>query len=468
MRTNRRRFLAAIGTTVSAMLTGPALFDFKLFAGTPWVRRDVGGLSSTDPIILSYQNGIAAMQALPSSDPRSWSYQAAIHGTDATPVMTGWNQCQHGTHWFWAWHRMYLYWFERIVRKMAGDPSWALPYWNWTAETQLPSMFRITTSNLYTPLRDPNINAGTGSLPAFDVDYSFSFAELDYYLAQSELEGSPHGVVHTDVGGYPGGSPGWMSRVPTAAQDPIFYLHHANIDRLWDLWLAQHGGRTDPLNDSTWEGQVFTFFDENGAQVQMTPCDVLNAATQLNYTYEGEPPQVVESCGASPPWRFSQVILYRFPWPPDPIDGDPYTVQVDLSSVFSKLQKILQNPANSVYLQLSGVAADTSPGAAWEVYVGLPAGVPPSPTSPYFVGKMALFGAGVRSDTHTGHQFHPAVLKFNIEKAITLATQTGAATIPITFIAAGILVNGQPVPPRVHSPVTVANGEIIIVTKARR
>jgi len=37
-----------------------------------------------------------------------------------------------GLDFFFSWHRMYLYWFERIVRRMSGDDTWALPYWNWT------------------------------------------------------------------------------------------------------------------------------------------------------------------------------------------------------------------------------------------------------------------------------------------------------------------------------------------------
>ena len=40
---------------------------------------------------------------------------------------------------------------------------------------------------------------------------------------------------------------GWMSAFATAAQDPIFWLHHANIDRLWEAWLAL-GDPDDPSN----------------------------------------------------------------------------------------------------------------------------------------------------------------------------------------------------------------------------
>ena len=462
MKTNRRRFLTTLGATASATLLAPSVFDFKAF-GSPFVRPDMSGLSAADPIILGYQTAIAAMQALPASDVRSWTYQAAIHGTTIMPAQTAWNTCQHGTHLFWAWHRMYLYWWERIVRKMSGDSSWALPYWDWTSHTHLPAPFRVTTSNLYTPNRDPHINNGSGTLPASDVDYSAAFAELDYETAQSSIEMLPHNIIHVDVGGYPDGVPGWMATVPTAAQDPIFYLHHANMDRLWDLWLAQGGGRSDPTSDATWTGTMFTFFDENGKKVTMAPCDVLQAATQLNYTYEGEPSQVPQSCGGIPPWIFTHLVLLVFPFPPIPIDGDPYILPVDISDIVQQLEVDLWNPAKQVYLELDGVATSKSPGVSWEVYVGLPAGVAANPQSPFYVGKLGLFGAGVRSDSHGN--FKPTALRFNATQALQTLLAGGGSNASLTFIARGILVRGKQVTPKVRSSVTVKEGKFIVATR---
>jgi hypothetical protein len=463
MKTNRRHFLTTLGVTASATLLGPSLFDFRLLAGPPFVRPDVGGLGESGPILTGYSTAIAAMQALPITDPRSWAYQAAIHGTTASPLKADWNTCQHGTPFFWAWHRMYLYWFERIVRSLSGDSNWALPYWNWTSETKLPAPFRNTSSNLYTPNRDPNINNGTGSLPASDVAYklplSNDFSNLDYYTAQGALEGSPHAAVHVDVGG-------WMSSVPTAAMDPIFYLHHANIDRLWDLWLAQGGGRSDPTSDTTWTTKVFHFFDENKNPVSMTPCDVLVAATQLNYEYQGEPlPQVFQTCGTIPPWVFRYFVLLNIPFPPVPIGPDPYLVPADISKVQQQLVNILKNPMQQVFLELDGVQTKTQPEATWEVYVGLPAGVPPDPSSPFYVGKLALFGRGVQSDSHHSS---PATLRFNATKALAAVVNSGSTNAQLSFFCKGIVVNGQQLPGNPRSPVTVASGLFRVQTRSRR
>ena len=215
------------------------------------------------------------MQALPYTNPCSWQYQAAIHGTTLTNNLLAWNTCQHFNNFFWSWHRMYLYWWEKVIRNMSGDSNWALPYWNWSnlSERQLPYMFRdqLGAPELYDANRASGWNtAGSGgaALPAADVDTSAGFAYSDFYSAQAQLQNVPHNQVHSDIGGDMGG-------IDTAALDPIFYLHHANMDRLWDEWLAQ-GGRADPVSDSSWTNQgPFTFFDvdNNCSAVTMTACE---------------------------------------------------------------------------------------------------------------------------------------------------------------------------------------------------
>src|SRR5512134_742389 len=86
---------------------------------TTYVRREAWTLASTtdfDPITLAYANAIKVMQARPASDPTRWVYQGAIHATYSVPP-TGatWNACQHQSWFFLPWHRMYLYYFERIL-----------------------------------------------------------------------------------------------------------------------------------------------------------------------------------------------------------------------------------------------------------------------------------------------------------------------------------------------------------------
>src|SRR4029079_4242531 len=125
-------------------------------AGVPFVRRSVWSLEATHPwdaVTTGYADAVAAMRARPVTDPTSWAFQAAIHGSYAPPPPgAAWNQCQHASWFFFPWHRMYVYYFEQIVRhavlQAGGQADWALPYWNYGAPGQgntLPPAFRQPT-----------------------------------------------------------------------------------------------------------------------------------------------------------------------------------------------------------------------------------------------------------------------------------------------------------------------------------
>jgi tyrosinase len=45
---------------------------------------------------------------------------------------------------------------------------------------------------------------------------------------------------------------GWMGDFATAGLDPVFWLHHSNIDRLWQVWLEADAGDTNPTGDRAW------------------------------------------------------------------------------------------------------------------------------------------------------------------------------------------------------------------------
>jgi tyrosinase len=465
-RPNRHRFLTVAGTSAVAAAVSQPLFGMKAALAAPLVRQDVGSLTATSPAILSYAAAITKMQALPVTDPTSWAYQAAIHGTTLSLALQSWNTCEHNTEWFWSWHRMYLYWFERIVRKKSGDYGWTLPYWAWdsASERKLPSMFRITTSALYTSHRDPNINNGTGSLPAGDVSTAAAFATPVYSTpsqtgANDIFQGTPHGNVHVDVGG-------WMQSIYTAGQDPIFYLHHANCDRLWQVWRANYGG-VDPVGDSTWTGKTYTFFNENGAPVTMNACQIVNAAQQLNYVYQNGPTLPQEACPPRKIWcciPIRWLVPIKFPIIP-PLADQP--VHIPLPIPEDLLQRVLsmaKNPSESVYLQLEGVQADRQPGVVWETYLGPSAAMTSNTESPSFVGNVVLFGTGIREGMPS--MFRPAVFAFKINRAI-LAAAAGGKILVVTFAPRGILVNGQLTHPKVRAPVRIGKMSIVVETLKR-
>ena len=460
--TTRRTFLRGAGTLAAAVIASPSILPEKLFAASTEVRRNVGGMSAYDPVITDYRKAVRAMQALPNTNPLSWAYQAAIHGTTLAQNLPAWRSCEHGTYYFWSWHRMYLYWFERIVRKMCGNPCWSLPYWDWTspAQRQLPVMFRDTSSELYTANRNPAMNSGAGSLPAWDVNYASAFSFPDFTSASSSLEGTPHGAVHVDIGG-------WMGSVPTAAQDPVFYLHHCNIDRLWDLWLAQGGGRSDPLNDSAWKTRTFTFFNESGTAVTMNSCQVLRAAAQLNYVYEGEPAQVYQNCSQIrwPPIAILRELLMKFPIPPVELGPEPSRLELDMSKIKEPVMRALQSEARLI-LQFDSIEADVPPGAVWEVHIGTPAGQPLNPESEHFVGNIALFGSGIRSEAHHG-KFMPASFSFVVNKAIQQWSRAPEQTLQVAFVPHGVLIDGKPSRPQVKAKVKIGGASLFLATEKK-
>jgi tyrosinase len=186
----------------------------------------------------------ASMQV---GDDRGWQHWAGIHGLPL-PMY-----CQHHTPLFLAWHRAYLYFFELTLK--AHQPTATLPWWDWTSALShrvgLPAAYADTDADGKTnPLAGGPINAlaqqqgGEGapghssrnpddpSRPPTSGQISELLGRGDFLDFQQQLE-SYHDDVHVWVGGT-------VAEIPYAAYDPIFFAHHAMIDRLWRLWQLRH------------------------------------------------------------------------------------------------------------------------------------------------------------------------------------------------------------------------------------
>ncbi|MBC8026050.1 MAG: tyrosinase family protein [Steroidobacteraceae bacterium] len=459
VRMNRRSVLkagtaAVVGAVTQPFIGIPAL---AAYAAGPTVRRNAFTMATSDPILVGYRKAITAMKALPLEDPCSWGYQAAIHGTTVTPALTAWNSCHTNANYFWSWHRMYLYWFERIVRKHSGMYDWALPYWDWAnpAQRQLPPAFRVVGSALYDASRIATMNDGTGMISTgLGTSVTMAYTHLNFFTAQSGING-PHGSVHGAISGN-------MCCFQSAAQDPIFWTHHSNVDRQWNLWLAQGGGRTNPLSDAAWKNTQFTFFDECCHQVTMTGCQVLRAAKQLSYIYEEEPAQVEQYCPRVwNPGIFEIAVIAQFRRPPFwltkqstifPLYGD----DVDGKTLGARLAELARTPGQTAVLQLKGVEAKMQPGASWEVYVG-PVGLTPDPRGPHFVGVLGMFAGGLPKPDH----YHTGEFVYPIDKAVSASGDP--SKLQVLFVpTSGIEVRGRPLPAEVRADVSVAEVSIIV------
>jgi tyrosinase len=56
----------------------------------------------------------------------------------------------------------------------------------------------------------------------------------------ARMEGTPHGAAHVSFNGR-------INNVPVAPQDPLFFLLHSNVDRLWAVWQSMF--KRDVRND---------------------------------------------------------------------------------------------------------------------------------------------------------------------------------------------------------------------------
>ncbi|TKY65551.1 Polyphenol oxidase [Spatholobus suberectus] len=99
------------------------------------------------------------------------------------------------------------------------------------------------------------------------------------------VEAAPHNTVHTWVGAADVQNHEDMGTFYTAARDPVFYPHHSNLDRMWEIWKTLEGGRKDYIDDPDWLDSAFFFYDENADLVRVKVRDCLDTK-KLGYVFE--------------------------------------------------------------------------------------------------------------------------------------------------------------------------------------
>jgi tyrosinase len=205
--------------------------------------------------------------------------------------------CTHGSIIFPTWHRPYLSLYEQILWNntqtiakqypssnratyQAAADSFRMPYWDWAASATIPTSLTSSSITINTPTGSKTI-----SNPLFrynfhptvgppDFPSSEGYANAPYTTrgsrAQSNLNSNAASIhdrtylllsrqsnyspfsnhayvdsrgnsydslegIHDTIHGLIGG---WMGLIGYSSFDPIFFLHHTNVDRLFAIWQA--------------------------------------------------------------------------------------------------------------------------------------------------------------------------------------------------------------------------------------
>ncbi len=266
-------------------------------------------------------------------------------------------------HWSWfflPWHRAYLFFLERrlasIIAKVFGGNGndFALPYWDWERHKEIPNTKERIAKKKPSPLFGYDLDVDVDPIKGDEDPYNFAlwsgyrgptvdrpgmdheaggstkwayyvknirdietspyqiakmlkipsfcqfggFSRIDRETGQGLLESGPHNSVHDWVGSRYGNNRD-MGTLRYAALDPIFCLHHANIDRIWSLYPYTPDPDGQPPKDNNcrykdddfkvWGEQWFNFRDVDGSLVSVTVRDTVKNMNTVSYAPPSAP-----------------------------------------------------------------------------------------------------------------------------------------------------------------------------------
>ncbi|KAI9592965.1 hypothetical protein BDF19DRAFT_449985 [Syncephalis fuscata] len=164
----------------------------------------------------------------------------------------------HGKPMFLPWHRWFIREFEKDLQRF--DPSIMLPYWDWSYDSQRPAASPIFRSDWLGGNGNPNnnycvdsgtfaqhrpsypsphclrrrFNRGTQLSPYTPPEELLRIKQAATYGEfKNQLEGPPHGNVHMTID-----TTGTDMSTMYSPNDPIFWVHHAFVDKIWADWQA--------------------------------------------------------------------------------------------------------------------------------------------------------------------------------------------------------------------------------------
>lgn len=211
----------------------------------------------------------------------------------------------------------------------------------------------------------------------------------------SVLEGMPHNKTHNYIGGVGPIDPGPYGNMTNnlSPVDPIFFLHHSNMDRLWDVWTRKQKSLGLPYLPTgsdlvNYSREPFLFFsDVDGKYI--TDGKAGDYISMDRWDYEYEPGFGEAVVGAGP-----GITKKLYPVPPmmrGPITKNSATLSVSKAMLADHLA---ENGGTSLIAEVTVTRPDErSILREFDVIVGAPEGVTEvSADSPYYAGTVAFFG----------------------------------------------------------------------------
>lgn len=166
---------------------------------------------------------------------------------------------------FLPWHRAYVLKLEKELQKK--EPSAFVPYWKWS-DGKVPPWISSFQPSVKVPGQGTiQVKRNTLSSPVATASVSTSLLAINKLFDFTyELETGPHNKGHRDIGGA-------MATAYSPA-DPIFFMHHCQVDKLWSEWQILNPTQKSSLT---------------GADAVMDPwadtVTSLNSIKSLNYKY---------------------------------------------------------------------------------------------------------------------------------------------------------------------------------------
>ena len=281
-------------------------------------------------MLAKYARAIEIMRELPEYDQRSWKWWWNTHWVKGFPAALWdlskkkkaeviaslppeyradaeavWNGCQAHPYnpsdpeqyqqWFFLpWHRLMLHQFEGVIREVLQDEEFSLPYWNPITgnpdDLIVPAVFRDPGTTLYNGTRWFWVNGGERIDTLYKDWITLDALNEKFYIDSPtgslgfnpRLDQNPHFFTHFALGGD-------MAEFSTVGGDPMFYLHHANIDRLWESWNRL--GNKNPT-DPKYLDRKFAYGDRSGKRADL-PVSASDRTAQLGYEYDSyeKPPR---------------------------------------------------------------------------------------------------------------------------------------------------------------------------------